>query len=61
MPDYAACANADCLRKNTCCRFLMVVPDDSWQTYLDITGDGTDCEEYWPRETGAPFRLEEPG
>lgn len=57
MPDYAACDNTECNRKDTCCRFLMEVRDDDWQTYLSVTGNGDDCEEYWPVEQGAPFRI----
>lgn len=56
MADYAACNNDDCLRKASCCRYLMV-PDEYRQAYLIIEGDGEDCREYWPLEDGAPFRL----
>ncbi len=38
----------------------MEVPDDHWQTYAIIDGNGDDCTMYWPFAEGAPFRLTQP-
>ena len=58
MPDYSACMNHDCERKESCCRYLMV--PNEWQAHIVVSGDGRDCDLYWPLDQGAPFRLKEP-
>lgn len=65
MPDYSACANNQCERKNSCCRYLMDVEsypesDQKQQSYFMFTDNGRYCDHYWPLSDGAPFRLKEP-
>lgn len=57
MPDYAACLNVECNRKNTCCRFLMDWRGVYRQTIIMPPGNGDECTEYWPLSAGAPFKL----
>lgn len=57
MPDYAACANRDCLSKSTCCRYLMNTATSIRQSTMYIEGDGTDCDYYWDTSDGAPFEI----
>lgn len=55
MPDYAACNNTECSNRSDCCRYLMRRSER--QVSLLMTGDGADCQSYWPVDKGAPFAL----
>lgn len=57
MPDYSACRNADCRSKNMCCRYLMDIAGTYRQPIALMTGNGDDCDLFWPVNSGAPFRL----
>lgn len=46
MADISKCDGKDCPLKETCYRYT--APDSGWQSYLEPTKRGKDCEHYWP-------------
>lgn len=55
MPDYAACKETKCKKKNTCARYRME-PDPCRQSYF-MDMDPEECIHYWDIKEGVPFEL----
>lgn len=59
MPDYSACQNEDCLKKEQCARFLMH-PWGMRQSVAVKEGDGKDCNLFWDYKETPPFSMRRP-
>ena len=56
MPDFAACDNHECKKRNECARYLMV--KEFMQTVLVIE-DPEGCSSFWDMEGHVPFETKE--
>jgi hypothetical protein len=58
MPDYSACVQGKCDKKNKCARYLMM-PGER-QSYIK-PDDWDECDAFWDVKDVVPFKLKEAG